>query len=491
MAKGLTGDHNGVYFGRALYDMERDILIPFPDLGGSGSAGPEGPVGPVGPQGPQGPQGEIGPKGATGNPGPAGSDGSQGIQGPQGPVGAKGDTGNQGPQGPVGPQGVDGATGSQGIQGPAGPEGKTGPQGAKGDTGPVGATGLNWTGAYDDAKAYVLNDAVAYQGATYFSIQASTGIAPDPDLRVNAYWALMAAQGGVGPQGPIGAKGADGATGPQGPQGPKGDQGIQGSDGPVGPKGDKGDMGSAGPAGLKGETGSQGPRGLQGDVGPTGPQGEGLDGISDLGKSLVQATTPEQGRELLQVHNYTARSGTGSFVTIELPVWNGSGSGDLRTYMVVGARATATEIAAGFSGWGISGLVMTARGGQRENNYRSHVSLDFGDNYRTRIASIYKHPDDTRAGDFASIYSGIVNGKLVYLVARDLTGGPNNNGAFFTGQIIGSQEQTEDAFKMVFGRDIQELTLLASPEAIVSRYATGIDISSLSARLSVLEGKLP
>lgn len=465
-----TSGVQGRIFGHELIDNITGKRILIKDLidGGSGGEGPQGPKGDKGDQGPQGP---VGPQGPIG---PSGSDGAQGIQGVKGNDGPKGAKGDQGIQGPEGPKG------DTGPQGPKGDDGAVGPVGPQGPTGAAGATGLNWKGPYNDATAYLVNDAVAYNGATYFSIKESTGIAPDPVLRINEYWALMAAQGETGKQGAQGPKGDTGTIGQTGAKGEQGPQGI------AGPKGDQGETGAKGDQGVQGPIGVQGPVGPQG---PEGPKGDGLDGITELGKTLVQASTPEEGRELLQVHNYIVRTGTGRFITTELPAWNGSGSGDSRTYMVVGARATNEEIAEGFSGWGVAGLVMTARGGIRENNYRSHVSLDFGDNYRTRIASIYKHPDDTRAGDFASIYSGKVNGKLVYLIARDLTGGPNNNGAFFTGQIIGGMEQTEDAFKMVFGRDIEELTLLTSPEVIVSRYASKVALDSLESRVAALEAK--
>ena len=107
-----------------------------------------------------------------------------------------------GPQGPVGP------TGSQGVQGIAGP------------LGPVGPAGLNWQGAWVSGTSYVADDAVGYDGASWFCILATSGTtAPDLDP---THWALLASQGAQGEQGvqgPTGAQGPIGATGPQGDPG--------------------------------------------------------------------------------------------------------------------------------------------------------------------------------------------------------------------------------------------------------------------------------
>jgi hypothetical protein len=128
-----------------------------------------------------------------------------------------------GPQGPQGIQGVQGSIGSQGIQGV---QGNTGPQGVPG---PVGPAGLEWKGSWVSGDSYIEDDAVGYDGASYFCILATSGtIAPDLDT---THWALLAAEG---LQGPAGATGAIGATGPTGPQGVQGIQGIQGVAGPWG-----------------------------------------------------------------------------------------------------------------------------------------------------------------------------------------------------------------------------------------------------------------
>ena len=93
-------------------------------------------------------------------------------------------------------------------QGPVGPQGNTGPTGPQG---PVGPAGLEWQGEWVSGTSYVADDAVGYDGASYFCILATSGTtAPDVDT---THWALLASQGAVGPTGP---------AGPIGPQGPAG-----------------------------------------------------------------------------------------------------------------------------------------------------------------------------------------------------------------------------------------------------------------------------
>jgi hypothetical protein len=92
-----------------------------------------------------------------------------------------------------------GAEGPQGVEGPAGPPG------------PVGPAGLEWQGTWVSGTSYVEDDAVGYDGASWFCILATSGTtAPDVD---STHWALLASQGAVGPAG------AQGPTGPQGPAG--------------------------------------------------------------------------------------------------------------------------------------------------------------------------------------------------------------------------------------------------------------------------------
>jgi hypothetical protein len=97
-----------------------------------------------------------------------------------------------------------GATGPQGVQGPAGP------------LGPVGPAGLEWQGAWISGTSYVADDAVGYDGASWFCILATSGTTT-PDLD-ETHWALLASQG---------AQGEQGVQGPTGPQGPAGTAGTQ------------------------------------------------------------------------------------------------------------------------------------------------------------------------------------------------------------------------------------------------------------------------
>lgn len=97
-----------------------------------------------------------------------------------------------------------GAQGPQGVQGPAGP------------IGPVGPAGLTWRGAWVSGTSYVANDAVAYNGASWFCILATSGTTT-PNL-ATANWALLASQG---------AQGIQGAQGPTGPQGAGSTQTLQ------------------------------------------------------------------------------------------------------------------------------------------------------------------------------------------------------------------------------------------------------------------------
>jgi hypothetical protein len=130
------------------------------------------------------------------------------VEGPQG---------LEGPQGPQGFQGVSGTTGPQGAEGPAGPQGVEGPAGP---LGPVGPAGLQWQGSWVSGTTYVEDDAVGYDGASWFCILGTSGTTvPDIDT---THWALLASQGAQGPQG---VQGISGATGPQGVEGPPGPSG--------------------------------------------------------------------------------------------------------------------------------------------------------------------------------------------------------------------------------------------------------------------------
>lgn len=88
------------------------------------------------------------------------------------------------------------------------PSGAQGPQGPQGIPGAVGPAGLNWQGSWSALGTYVADDAVGYDGASWFCINpvGPGGAAPDS----NPNWALLASQGAIGP------------VGPQGPVGPSG-----------------------------------------------------------------------------------------------------------------------------------------------------------------------------------------------------------------------------------------------------------------------------
>ena len=185
--------------------------------------------------------------------------------------------GGTGPQGPQGIQGVAGPTGPQGIPGStggAGTTGATGPQGVQGVPGPIGPAGLNWQGVWSASGVYAADDAVGFDGASWFCINPTGPNVLSPDLDPTN-WALLASEGATGPAGPTGASGvagAAGATGPQGPAGSTGIQGIQGIPGSTGPQG---------PIGLTGATGA---------TGPAGPAGTGNDvtlGFVGAGQSIV------------------------------------------------------------------------------------------------------------------------------------------------------------------------------------------------------------
>ena len=77
------------------------------------------------------------------------------------------------------------------------PTGATGATGATGSTGATGATGpegLRWLGAYAGGTAYIVDDAVSYNGSSYICKLASTGNLPTN----TTYWDVLAAQGASG-----------------------------------------------------------------------------------------------------------------------------------------------------------------------------------------------------------------------------------------------------------------------------------------------------
>jgi len=164
----------------------------------------------------------------------------------------------------------------QPVEGPQGPQGIQGPTGPQGLLGPVGPAGLTWQGSWDANTTYSQDDAVGFDGASWFCISAISGTGNDDPSIDTMHWALLASQGAQGPigvagaQGPQGPQGPQGVTGPAGAQGPTGPSGLNGATGATGPAGLNG---ATGPAGLNGATGATGPAGLNGATGATGPAG--------------------------------------------------------------------------------------------------------------------------------------------------------------------------------------------------------------------------
>jgi hypothetical protein len=99
-------------------------------------------------------------------------------------------------------------------QGPQGVPGVQGEQGIPGTAGAVGPAGLTWRSTWVSGTSYVANDAVSYDGASWFCILATSGTtAPDLDA---THWALLASQGAQGIQGIQGIPGQQGIQGIQG-----------------------------------------------------------------------------------------------------------------------------------------------------------------------------------------------------------------------------------------------------------------------------------
>jgi hypothetical protein len=123
------------------------------------------------------------------------------------------------PQGYRGELNLDRLIAQNSTPGATGPQGPTGAQGIQGNTGTpgaVGPAGLTWRNSWVSGTSYILNDAVGYNGASWFCILATSGTtAPNVDT---THWALLASQGAIGPQG---------VQGPQGPQGAGASQTLQ------------------------------------------------------------------------------------------------------------------------------------------------------------------------------------------------------------------------------------------------------------------------
>jgi hypothetical protein len=102
----------------------------------------------------------------------------------------------------------EGGVGPQGPEGPQGATGPQGPQGPQGVAGPVGPAGLTWKGQWVSGTEYFENDAVGYNGASWFLYTSSnTGSENESPENNPGNWALLASQGATGPQGPQGVAG--------------------------------------------------------------------------------------------------------------------------------------------------------------------------------------------------------------------------------------------------------------------------------------------
>lgn len=127
-----------------------------------------------------------------------------------------------------GPKGDKGDQGFQGIQGV---------QGQQGIQGPVGPAGLDWKGVWSNTTTYDQNDAVYYDGASWF---ASSGAPAGtiPSEAVNNPWQ------------PLAVRGAQGIQGQQGIQGIQGTQGVKGDSGDLTPVNNSPASGTANLAGV-------------------------------------------------------------------------------------------------------------------------------------------------------------------------------------------------------------------------------------------------
>jgi len=141
--------------------------------------------------------------------------------------GAKGDKGDPGVPGQPGTPGEPGQPGTPGEPGNPGEPGQPGPPGA------VGPAGLNFVGLWASGSNYLEDDAVSYNGSSYFALNPITNSTITPDVDTTN-WALLASQGAEGPAGAPGTPGTPGSPG------------TPGTPGGPGPKGDPGDPGAAG-----------------------------------------------------------------------------------------------------------------------------------------------------------------------------------------------------------------------------------------------------
>ncbi len=154
--------------------------------------------------------------------------------------------------------------------------------------------GLIWRGEWVVGQAYEAGEVVSYDGQSFVSVTASTGVESPDDT---AFWDLLARRGDAGAAGFDGLTGPQGDAGPVGPTGTKGEDGesgAQGLPGLIGPTGARGEAGATGAVGATGETGAQGVQGVAGAKGDTGDIGAaGIQGVQ--GARGVKGDTGDTG----------------------------------------------------------------------------------------------------------------------------------------------------------------------------------------------------
>ena len=146
-----------------------------------------------------------------------GETGDEGPDGPQGDKGDKGDTGDTGPATTLAVGTVSkldpGSTPSVTITGEAPSQTLNfglvaGDKGDKGDKGDVGPIGMTWRGAWDAGTDYAQDDAVAYQGSSYFATHdPELGDLPTSDSGAWQAFAVQGSQGDKGDPGPANSLG--------------------------------------------------------------------------------------------------------------------------------------------------------------------------------------------------------------------------------------------------------------------------------------------
>jgi hypothetical protein len=121
-----------------------------------------------------------------------------------------------------------------------------------GVSGYSGYSGLSsqypWKGAWSSGTAYVVNDCVSYNGASYVSIQNGTNQNP---VTQTAYWNLLTASGYSGYSGISGYSGYSGISGYSGFSGVSGYSGFSGRSGYSGYSGRSGYSGFSGASDIR------------------------------------------------------------------------------------------------------------------------------------------------------------------------------------------------------------------------------------------------